>query len=595
MGICHICKENLAIFSCNVSRKNICKKCCNDFQTCQIKKWENHIEFESIDDIDKLSENCLTCKGLIRDASETVKANNISSFTYNEKFIFHRTYNRMLFLKRRVLLELVADQTNADDLYNLAECYSDLNEIDLAIKTLETIIQENQYREVPLLLGKLYKQKGDFEKAEVYLLNSLEIDNKYSKTLRELADLYNKKDDYIKSIFYHDKALENLNIEETGEINDPFFNSNYIGLAVSYLKLKQYENVIKYAQEYLQLESSWEVFIERVEEHRAGEVNYINIDYDIYAYSTLYHLISLSYLELNNIELAEKYVDQVLELKPTDADINRLKGIIIGIRREAGQVAQYAEQLKLLKLSAEQRAGSFSKLRTSTPKDQVILITGNSSETIHSYLIKKIFNILRYVIKVSPLITPSTGKPAEEDRYTDLFKSHMDTALLDTLGWSTNTQSRAGFTKKETGERGGIGERDLVILSQEGNELIIGEALILSGAHSRNIKVHTQKIFGYDITSSNFHIVINWGFANEPDRVWNEYKELVNSKTSGVFPVINSGEIEGLFPDASTQGLKTFYTLHSTEEKGSNAIVVHVYVDLRNEDKRLIAEEARNN
>ena len=370
---------------------------------------------------------------------------------------------------------------------------------------------------------------------------------------------------------------------------------NTIGLAVSYLKLTQYAKVIEYAEEYLESESPWNVFIKKVKENRAGEVKHINIEFDIYAYSTLYHLLSLSYLELNNVDLAEKYVDQALELKPEDADINRLKGIIIGIRRGVGQVAQYEEQLKFLKLSAEQRAGSFSKLRTLTPKQQVILITGNSSETIHGYLIKKIFNILRYVIKVSPLITSSTGNPAEEDRYTDIFKSHMDTTLLENLGWTTNTQSRGGFTKKETVKRGGIGERDFVIQSQEGDELIIGEALILSGAHSRNIKVHTQKIFGYDITSSNFHIVINWGFANEPDRVWTEYKELINSRTSGIFPVIDSGEVVNLYPETSTQGLRTFYTLHSTEVNGINATVVHIYVDLRNEDKRLIAEEARNN
>lgn len=595
MESCHICKENLAVFSCGVSKKNICKECCNDFQTCQIKKWENHIEFESMDNIDKLSENCLSCKGLIRDVSETVKANNILYFSYNDKVIFHREFNDLYLSKKRVLLEKVADQTSIDDLYNLAECYWELGDTELAIQKLEPIIHKNEYKEVPLLLGKLYKRKGNLKKAEYYLESSLEIDKKYSEAYKELADLHHRKNNYIQSVFYHEKALEYLAIEDTGEINDPFFNNNYIGLAASYLKLMQYEKVIEYAEEYLEKESSWDVFIERVREHRAGEVNHINLEFDIYAFSTLYHLLSLSYLELNNIDLAEKYVDQALELKPKDADINRLKGIIIGIRRGAGQVAQYEEQLKILKQSAEQRAGSFSKLRTLTPKEQVIFITSNSEETIQSFLIKKIFNILRNVMKVSPFITSSSGKPAEEDRYTDLFKSHMDTALLDTLGWITNTQSRAGFTKRETGERGGIGERDLVILSQEGNELIIGEALILTGAHSKNIKVHTQKIFGYDITSSNFHIVINWGFANDPDRVWTEYKELVNSRTSGVFHVIYSGEVEKLFPDASTQGLRTFYTLHTTEKKGSNATVIHVYVDLRNEDKRLIAEEARNN
>lgn len=230
MESCQICNENLAVFSCGVSKKNICKECCNDFQTCQIKKWENHIEFEGIDDIDKLSENCLRCKGLIRDASETVKSNNILYFTYNNKVIFHRKFDELYLSKKRVLLEQVVDQTSINDLYHLAECYYELGEIELAIQTLEPIIHRNEYREVPLLLGKLYKRKGNLQKAEHYLESSLEIDKRYSEAYKELADLHHRKDNHIKSVFYHEKALEYLDIEENGEMNDPFFNNNYIGV-----------------------------------------------------------------------------------------------------------------------------------------------------------------------------------------------------------------------------------------------------------------------------------------------------------------------------------------------------------------------------
>ncbi len=595
MEICNICCKNKATFSCNITNKYICKECCNDFQTCQTIKWEEHHEMESKEIIEKLSEHCLSCQGLIRDVSESVSANNIFYFSYNDKVIFHGKYDDIYLSKKRVLLEQVVDKTSIDDLYHLAECYWETGEIDLAIQTLEPIIEKNQYKEVPLLLGKLYKRKGDLRKAETHLKNSLKLDSTYSPTYKELGDLYARENNHINSIFYHEQALEYLDIEEGGQLNDIFFDINYIGLASSYLHIKQYEKVIEYAQEYLKREPTWDVFRKRVQEHKNGIISYSNHDFDLFAHSTLYHLMSLSYLEQENISFAETYIDQALELNEHDRDFNRLKGIIIGLKRGSGQIKQYEDQLMILKQSAELRAGSFSKLRTLTPHEQVILLTSNSNETVQNYIIQKVFNILRIVLKISPTVTPSAGNPAEEDRYTDLFKSHMDAAILDTLGWTTHSQSRAGFTQKETGEHGGIGERDLVIQSQEGNELMIGEALILKGAHSSNINVHTQKIFGYDITSCNFHLIINWGFANNPDKVWTAYKKIVNSRRSGVFPIIDSGETEDLFPNVSTQGLRTFYTLHKTEQGENCATVVHVYVDLRNEDKRTMAEESRNN
>ncbi|CAI9001790.1 tetratricopeptide repeat protein [Priestia megaterium] len=591
--ICKICNENKVNFSCEVINYGICIDCCNDFQTCKTKKWGTLIDLDSDCSIDKLSDKCLQCKGLVRESIDNIKAGTIFSFTYNNKSVFYGMLNKVFFNKKRVLLEQIIDKNDITDVYHLAECYWELGETKKGIEILESVIDQNIFKEVSLLLGMLYKNDGNLSESEINLLKSIEIDSKYSKAYRELADLYSRKEEHIKSIFYHDKALEHLGNDDSGGINDSAFDINYIGLSVSYSKIKQYDKTIEYAQAYLNDKPTWEQFETRVKEQMSGKVNYMNIDFEIYAHSTLYHLIALSYLELNNLDLAEEYIDRALTLDKNSPDFNKLKGIIIGLRRGKGQIVQYEEQLQILKQSAELRASSFSKLKSLSPKDQVNFFTGDENESVQSFLVKKIFNVLRAVLGISHTVTHSDGNPAEEDSYTDLFKSHMDASLLETLGWTTNTQSRGGFTRIGVSKRGGVGERDLVIRSQEGTDLLIGEALILKGAHSTNIKKHTEKIFGYDITSCNFHLIINWGFANDPDRVWEEYKNLVSLKNDGPFPVLEIGTIEELLPSINANGLRTFYTIHSTDWKDRNATVIHVYIDLKNGDKRTIADTAR--
>ncbi len=164
--------------------------------------------------------------------------------------------------------------------------------------------------------------------------------------------------------------------------------------------------------------------------------------------------MALSYLEKENLMLAEKYIDRAQELNPENTNIATTKGIIIGRKHNDGKISEYREQISSLRQNIELRASSINKLKTLRPEEQVKLFTGNEEESVWGFLVGKIFDNLKTIENLSPIVTPSQNKAAEEDRYTDLFKSHMDSNLVDTFGWITHTQSRGGYTRKEMGDRG---------------------------------------------------------------------------------------------------------------------------------------------
>ncbi|HDV8367943.1 TPA: hypothetical protein RKT19_003278 [Bacillus cereus] len=596
---CQMCRSESKDFLCNIIESNICKKCCNKFQLLKTKgMWADLIGEKTNDELLVISEKCLGCKGLIRDKKDELKIDgfySVQSFEHNDKYIFTSITDdsTLFFKKRRVLLETVGG-ANEEDLYYLAETYYYLRNYERSKEILEGFAEKSKFIEIPLLLSKIYLATGDLQKAEKNLMECISIDSTNSEVYRNLGELHEQKEDYFGSVYYYNRSIETMTFEEGGP-SDFFIEITYLGLAVSYSKIEKYNEAIRAAEQFLVLKHDWESFRELVDDHRTGKSNIIGINTDIYMYSTIYELTSISYLELNNIDLAEIYIDRALILAPENTNIAKIKGIIIGRKHNNGEIEQYREQIRDLKLNVELRASSINKLKTLTPEEQVKMFTGNDSENVHRFLIDKILYNLKKVESISYTINPSSQKPAEEDRYTDLFKSHLDSSLIDPLGWTTHTQSRGGYTREEITERGGIGERDIVIYSHQDREMLIGEALILKTKDTASIKKHFEKVFGYDVTNCNFYIVIIWGFSNNPDQLWSGYIDTVISRKDEKFKIINHGKLEELFSNINKQGFRTLYTEHTTDRGDENATVIHVYVDVLKEERRKIAEAARKN
>ncbi|WP_391208558.1 tetratricopeptide repeat protein [Psychrobacillus sp. L4] len=480
-------------------------------------KWDQILE-EDVD-IDELSEKCLNCKGLTRNINEEIGNNgfySMTSFTYKDKYVFSSTPGDLFNKKRIVLLEDFNEDLDAK--YYLAESLYGIGRSEQAIELLKYIQIQCESIEVLILLGKAYISLGDYNNSELCFRNALKYDFNNALIYRQLGDVCQYKGDYISSIHYYQQSLDNF------------------GLAVSYSKIENYGKVIEYSNHYLEQEYDWESLKIIVTEQREGKVNYMNIDYDIFAFSTLYQLMSISYLELNNLDLALQYIDRAVELNNKDVSFAKIQGIIIGRKHGQGEIVKYEEDIKMLKAYAELRASSITTLKSFSPDEQVILYTGNQDDNVKNFLVKQIFSSLRSILPLTSHITPSLEQAADEDKYTDLFRANMKW-LNEVFGWTTHTQDRGGFTRDIFGVRGGIGERDIVIKSHEDKDLMIGEALILKGLDTTVIQTHTEKPFGYDIQSANFQIIIIWGFSKTPDNLWGKYKKLVLSRTKGFFSV----------------------------------------------------------
>src|SRR5690606_20369337 len=158
------------------------------------------------------------------------------------------------------------------------------------------------------------------------------------------------------------------------------------------------------------------------------------------------------------------------------------------------------------------------------------------------------FEAIRKSLHTFSLITPAIDEATDEDKYTDIFTEQLST-LLQILGWTVQTQSRGGFTRDFFGIRGGVGERDFVIKSQEDKDLLLSEALILMRIDTTSIKKHIEVPFGYDNQSANFQLISIWGLSKRPDDIWEKYKERVTSRTNAYFSVEEVGELEKLITD----------------------------------------------
>jgi hypothetical protein len=217
-------------------------------------------------------------------------------------------------------------------------------------------------------------------------------------------------------------------------------------------------------------------------------------------------------------------------------------------------------------------------------KEQVKAIRGEVPWK--QYLLERVIHICNKVQEYSPNLKTRDLLPGEEDRYTDLFKYLYDESLR-MLGWTVSTQARGGVTSNDTNTgRGGVGERDLTFYNGQGVNLALGEALVLNGANTAVITDHVRKAFSYDIPAINYCIIINWGYANKVEEVWESYKDIVREKCDfGAYEILESGTLKDLFPDLTHVPDYQFYTKHKTEHKSEEAYMIHLYIDVRHIEK----------
>lgn len=366
MKKCSVCNKRISVFECNITKTPICNYCCDKYQLNQwTEGWERYFDSRQqkfqCQDKDRSYEKCLDCKGLCRVDEYKVFTKpergfgmSLFSFNHNGKFIFTNNPD-YIFPKRKALLENMRCET-LEDYYYLAETYHFLGEYNKSIKLLTESIEKYEDPELYRLLGQSYHFKGNREEALSKFKKSLFLSETSAETNRYMADLLRSMKDYEGSIYFYKQSLDLLDLDEDGHINDSFHEYNYFGLAIAYSKINQYEKVIDVANEFLSLSGmNWENFKDRVLRVRSGKLKDHNVEFQIYTTSTIYEILSIAYIELDNLDKAEEYISRAKWLVSDNIDIARVEGIIIGKRSSDQKLQEYKKLLETLITNAEQR------------------------------------------------------------------------------------------------------------------------------------------------------------------------------------------------------------------------------------------------
>lgn len=139
---------------------------------------------------------------------------------------------------------LLEDPKDADVLYNLGMCFTEMGQPDKAIRVLTKSIEYNpEHSNSYVAMGYAYSKTGDIENAEKYFLEALKLDPNNSYAMRNLGGIYGKTGNIEKSILYLEKAYQ---------IN-PIDPSTVYGLGYSYQQARDYERADQFYQKVLEM------------------------------------------------------------------------------------------------------------------------------------------------------------------------------------------------------------------------------------------------------------------------------------------------------------------------------------------------------
>lgn len=141
---------------------------------------------------------------------------------------------------------LLDEPRNADVLYSLGMCFTDLGQPAKAITVLKKSIEYNpEHSNSYVALGYAYARMGDNENAKKYFLEALELDSGNSYAMRNLGGLFGKTGDIEKSLYYLDKSYK---------INSSDADTVY-GLGYCYQQLKDYQKADQYYRIVLEMDA----------------------------------------------------------------------------------------------------------------------------------------------------------------------------------------------------------------------------------------------------------------------------------------------------------------------------------------------------
>jgi tetratricopeptide (TPR) repeat protein len=146
----------------------------------------------------------------------------------------------------RFILEDLAFQSPKDPnvLYNLGMCYSDLNDLDIAVDTLNGCVKiAPLYSNAHVALGVAYVRQGKLQQALIQFTEAIELDKNNSFAYRNLATIFGKMNDNVNALKYLKLAFD----------IDPADPHTLYGLGLIYQDLGDNVNATTYFKKLIEL------------------------------------------------------------------------------------------------------------------------------------------------------------------------------------------------------------------------------------------------------------------------------------------------------------------------------------------------------
>lgn len=146
----------------------------------------------------------------------------------------------------RFILEDLAFRSPKDPnvLYNLGMCYSDLNDLDIAIDTLNRCVKiVPLYSNAYVALGVAFVRQGKLREAAIQFTKAVELDKNNSFAYRNLATVFGKMGDNVNALKYLKLAYD----------IDPCDPHTLYGLGITYQELGDNVNATAYFKKLIEI------------------------------------------------------------------------------------------------------------------------------------------------------------------------------------------------------------------------------------------------------------------------------------------------------------------------------------------------------
>ncbi len=170
-------------------------------------------------------------------------------------------------------------------------------------------------------------------------------------------------------------------------------------------------------------------------------------------------------------------------------------------------------------------------------------------------------SLSRIIINVLLRLTDFRSKIINEKE--DDINDRLRESLISS-GYSIKDQSRGGFS----GSGVGVGERDLVMMNQFGQQATLIEAMCLNSVVKKTIKTHFDKLINnYNTQGNPFDFLITYAKVSNLESFWEKYQKNFDGFR----------ELTRMYTDKSV--VKVGHTFLEGDRNTEHRTIVHIVVN----------------